>query len=233
MSKGAPPSWQLKNPGFTLIEMLVALAIGASIATVAYSALQGVIQANDKIVAATALVDDADRVWQYLEQDLGHALPRLWTHYQGDRQSALAGVFGDRLSQSDVVVADEEDYLLRLIRGNRDNLSNLPRSHLMIVGYRLTQEEDQEGKTLWRDQWAPVDASEEPRVQQRQLLSGIDDLRLSYCAKSLRLPANCDSGWPSGEPGTLSTDLPAMVQVNLTTAVLGEVERWFNLATDQ
>ncbi|MGH1486800.1 MAG: type II secretion system minor pseudopilin GspJ [Cellvibrionaceae bacterium] len=225
--------------GFTLIEMLVALAIGAAIAALSYQALDGVIKADERVTEVIDQINEVDRVWQYMSNDLLAAVPRTWFDYQGEQQPALYGPGGDRLSQSDVLVADGDDYVLRFIRANRRNILNVSRSDLFIVGYRLTIDESNgnDEKILWRDSWSPVDGSEEPKVQQRLLLSGIKDMQLSYCSTdfNIQLPRECNNGgWPAVSGTTTAVpNLPAAVMVTLETSNFGELRRLFGLAIRQ
>ena len=214
--------------GFTIIEMLIALAIGAGIAVLAYRALDGAIRADEKVSAVTQQIDEVDRVWQYLGNDLFYAVPRIWVDRSGEEKSALIGVAGDRLSQSDAILASEDEYLLYFIRSNRDNVLDRPRSNLLMVGYRLTLEEGSDDlKILWRDSWGPVDGSDDPKMQQRRLLGGIKTMNFRY------LPAGANAtsqpGWPPGSGG-VSDKLPAAVEVNVELAGFGEVRRIFSLS---
>jgi type II secretion system protein J len=210
--------------------MLIALAIGAGIAVMAYSALDGTIKADQRVSAVTKSIDEVDRVWQYLGRDLLFAVERTWFNNSGEQKSAMIGVFGDRLSQSDVTIANEDDYLLQFIRGNRENLLDQPRSNLYLVGYRLTQEEGSELKTLWRDRWSPVDGSGEPNMQQRRLLDGIDSMSFRYLSPSFQSLENASwiTGWPGGN--NVSNGLPAAVEVTIESAVMGKVIRLFPLS---
>ncbi|MBX2808986.1 MAG: type II secretion system minor pseudopilin GspJ [Cellvibrionaceae bacterium] len=220
----------MDKTGFTLIEMLVAVAITAAISTLAYRALDGALQADERVSVIVAQVDEVDRTWQYLANDLRYAVPRTWVNAYGDPRSAMIGVFGDRLSQSDVVIADESSYLLQFIRHNRDNLLARPRSDLYRVGYRLTQDQQRDTKTLWRDSWSPVEGSEAPVIQQRRLLAGIKTLRFRYLpaeVKTLKASAWL-TGWPKNAVGA-NASLPAAVEINVELSELGNIVRLFSL----
>lgn len=220
--------------GFTLIEMIIALSIGAAIAVMSYQALDGVISADEIVSEVTGQVNQADRVWQYMSGDLYAVVPRSWVDYSGTKQPALKGEFGGRLSQSSALIIDGDDYLLTFVRGGRSNILGVARSDLFIVGYRLTLDEETDTKILWRDSWSPVDGSEEPKVKKRLLLDGIKDLSLNYCSSQVRFPTDCDTGWPaeksSGDSASASSPLPAAVKVMVETESLDKVERIFNLA---
>jgi len=221
-----------KCSGFTLLEMLVALAISAGIAVIAYRALDGAILAEEKINRATQEIDELDRVRQYLNNDMLYAVGRVWKDHFGEPRSALEGIGDDRLSTSELVA--DEDYLLRLIRSNRDNLQDLPRSNLYVVGYRLTQDEDNQTRTLWRDSWGPVDGSNEPTVQQRQLLNGINTLSFEYLSASFE--SLSDEAWLSQWPATRgisSPKLPVAVRLTLGTDALGELQWLFQLTAGE
>jgi len=222
----------LKQKGFTLIEMLIALAIGAGIATMTYQALDNAIRADAKISKFATQVDEIDRAWQYIGNDLSYAVERTWFNRNGEQKSALLGVFGDRLSQSDVLIASEDDYLLQFVRGNRSNPKKQKRSNLYMVGYRVTQDDaDSDLKSLWRDTWTPVDGSgDEGTLQRRRLLASINTIKFSYLSPSFKNlgPDSELTGWP-GNSGVTPT-LPAAVRVVIDSAGIGEVERFFSLS---
>lgn len=219
--------------GFTLIELLVALLIAAAISVMAYRALDMAIAANERVTRVAAEIDGVDRVWQYMGNDFLFAVPRPWRNDFDQLRSPLMGVFGDRLSQSDITVADEDNYLLQMIRSDRDNLLDKTRSNLYMVGYRLTQNEDSEYKTLWRDSWAPIDSAGEPQMQQRLLIENVERAEFRYLSASSSgiQESQWITGWPSQENNTLSfvAELPAAVEVTLEIPSLGEVVRLFEL----
>lgn len=242
---GIATGWMLPmkcrlSPGFTLIEMLIAISIGAAITVMAFAAIRGARDANEKVLAVTQQIDEIDRVWQTMANDLLHAAPRPWYNRIGEKNNALIGAFGDRLSQSEAIIAGEEDYVLQFVRGNRQNLLNQPRSNLYMVGFRLTREEGSEYRTLWRDSWSPVDSSDEPALQQRRLLDGIEEMAFAYLSTDFVNLNNesWSSGWPVNTGNTTSNRstttenpglLPAAVRVTVKLSSMGEVERIFAL----
>jgi len=216
--------------GFTLIEMLIALAIGATVAVMSYQSLDSAIRADKKISKVTEQVDEIDRAWQNISNDLLFAVERTWKDNGGENKSAMIGVFGDRLSQSDVLIASEGDYLLQFVRGNRSNLLNQQRSNLFLVGYRLTQDEGAESKSLWRDSWSPVDGSGDPVMRQRRILDGIKEMSFRYLPISFKSIEDSTwvTGWPVGE--SLTQSLPAAVEVSIETVSMGKIVRHFALS---
>lgn len=219
--------------GFTLIELLVALLIAAAISAMAYRALDMAIKANERVTRVTKEIDGVDRVWQYMSNDFLFAVPRPWRNSFGELRSPLIGVFGDRLSQSDVLVADEESYLLQMIRSDRDNLLDKTRSDLFMVGYRLTETEGSDLKSLWRDSWSPIDGAGEPQMQQRLLIDNIERVEFRYLSGSSTSAQDSQwiTGWPSQDNNTQSfvAVLPVAVEISLDIPTLGKVVRLFEL----
>lgn len=220
-----------KFKGFTLVEMMVALAIGAGISVMSYRALDGMIRSDARVSAVIEQVDSLDRVWQYFSSDLIQAVDRGSAI---NNLPAMTGVFGDRLAQSDATSLNEDDYLLRFVRGGRDNLLNLVRSSLYEVAYSISQEDDVEGQTLWRDR-RPVDVDEAttqvPR-KKRRLLDGINSLQFEYLSTTFTQLENSawSSGWPQQNANQASSNgLPAAVRVTIETVALGKVVRIFSL----
>lgn len=218
--------------GFTLIEMLIALAIGATISVMTYQALDSSIRADEKVSAVTVQIDEINRAWQYFGSDLSFAVERTWVNADGELKSAMIGLLGDRLSQSDVLLAGEEDYALQFIRGDRSNPQKQQRSSLYMVGYRVTQDdEDGNLKTLWRDSWSPVDDSGEPKIYQLRILSGFKDIQFSYLPKTSKSLDSASElgGWPPDAPA-VSALLPMAVRIVIDSAAIGKVERFFSLS---
>ena len=219
--------------GFTLIEMLVALAITAGIGVIAYRAFDGAVLAKERVARVTEQMDAIDRVWQYVGNDLIYAVPRQWQNETGTATSALVALDSDRLSITDAFVAGEEEYAIQFIRHNRDNVLDRPRSSLMMVGYRLIGNEGTETSSLWRDSWSPVDGTEEPTIQRRKLIDGITRFDLRVLPANAGGTSNSDwkKGWATGQ-GAIS-DLPAAVEVTLQLETFGDITRWFSLTPSE
>jgi len=228
---------KLSMRGFTLLELLVALLIAAAISVMAYRALDTAILANEKVTRVTAEVDGVDRVWQYMSNDFLFAVSRTWRNDFNEPRSPLVGVFGDRLSQSDIVVADEQNYLLQVIRSDRDNLLDKTRSNLFMVGYRLAQTQDSEYKSLWRDSWSPIDSAGEPKIQQRLLIENIERVEFRYLARSASSTQDSQwiTGWPAQDNNFQSAVavLPAAVEVSIEIPAMGKVLRLFELTPSE
>lgn len=235
--------------GFTLIEMLVAFAIGASIALITYQALSGAIKIERRVHEVTQQTNQLHRVWQRLNDDIQHVVPRPWQDYLGTTQAAMIGLLGDGgvghgVSSSSVSLDGDDSYLLRLVRGGGNNFLSLTRSDLHIVGYRIAEDDSNENSdgnnrageseevetvSLWRDYWRPVDSSEAPEVKSRLLLEGVKAMRFRYLPKNSQIID--EQAWVNGWPESTNQydQLPIAIEVTIQLEGEGEIVRVFPL----
>lgn len=64
--------------GFTLIEVLLALAIMTTLAITGYRALSGMLEGEQRVARERERWRELDLFFSRLDHDLGHALPRAW-----------------------------------------------------------------------------------------------------------------------------------------------------------
>jgi general secretion pathway protein J len=225
------------NHGFTLIEMVVALGIGAAIALLSYQALSGAINIESRVNQLTQQINSVQRVWQFFSDDLQHAVARPWVDDFGNAQPVMVGLLGDRLSQNSGISIGDDSYLLRFVRSGDNNFLNQPRSDLQAIGYRITNDDPPEEATvdagptvsLWRDHWRPVDDVNDPRIKSRRLIDNIKTIRLRYLsAESMSVNDEAwITGWP--ESSAKKNQLPIAVEIVMDIVGFGEVVRLFPL----
>lgn len=115
--------------GFTLLEMLVAIAIFASLALMAQQVTNGVTRVNSAVAGHDQKLNLMQQTMSFLNHDLTQMMPRPVRGDQGQREPAL-------LAGAGVLASESEG--MRFVRGGVVNpLMRLPRSNLLTVGYRI------------------------------------------------------------------------------------------------
>ena len=90
------------SPGFTLLEMVVAIAIFAVIAAISYSALDNFLQAKAHIDQENDQAKALQTTFMLLEQDLRYAVNRPVRNGYGDVEPAFIGAAGSGLAAGEL-----------------------------------------------------------------------------------------------------------------------------------
>jgi general secretion pathway protein J len=206
--------------GFTLVELLVALAISALIATLAYAGISSAIGASAGMQDEVRRLADLQRALNIIVEDLGQVVPRASVNSYGNDQPAFRG-------------GRYQDVLLEFTRGGVANPRNLARSELQRVRYVL------DGGGLWRQWWTAVDrVGGNVPPQSALLLEGVEEVQLGFLAPAMDGAAPVDfytlttsaalweSDWSSARlaPDVVAP-LPIAVDLRMTLANFGEVRR--------
>ncbi|ENC7317916.1 type II secretion system minor pseudopilin GspJ [Escherichia coli] len=185
--------------GFTLLEMLVAIAIFTSLALMTQQVTSGVIRANNIVAGHDKKLHIVQQTMSFLNHDLTQMMPRPVRGEQGQRKPALLAGAGVLASESEGV---------RFVRGGVVNpLMRLPRSNLLTVGYRIRN------GYLERLVWPLTDAADsvEPTIQKL------------FQADLLRLQFHDGTRWL--EDWSSQQTIPAAVRMILHSPQWGEIER--------
>ncbi len=197
--------------GFTLLELLVALAVFAIMATAAYSGLSNVLFTRAAVEQQARRLAAVQLAVFRLEQDIQQATPRGVRDEYGDPQSALRG--GDLL-----------DDALILTRAGWDNPLGQSRATLQRVAYRL-----REGR-LWRLHWDVLDRGGPVAPRETLLLDQVREFR----ARFLDQNAVWRTDWPPPTDATDDNSLnrnrpPRAVEITLLLEDWGAITRLFPL----
>lgn len=166
-----------KISGFTLIEVLIALLILATIATLAITGLQAVILTDKRQIEITDQLAELQFAYIILQRDIAQAINRPIMDSQHEWRPGWLGVGGlggvGAAVNSDVSLAGE--ILVEFTRAGVPNpQQSLERSTLQRIAYVY------DGKKLLRYEWSLLDRTSDTPVFYRTLLKDISTVQLSY-----------------------------------------------------
>lgn len=210
-----------RTRGFTLVEVLIALAITAFVSMIAYTSFSTVLLGVEKTEASAQRTYALNRAWMIISRDFEQLVPRPVRDEFGELEPALAGGMAAR-------------FPLSLSRGGWHNPLGHPRPQVQRVNYRL------EDDSLWRDSYPVLDRSGETQAQSAQLLEGVEELRVLFLdrvenVRSVGSGTELDTrGWieswvvDSSQPG-VGLAPPVAVEIRLQLSDWGEVRRIYAL----
>ncbi len=191
--------------GFTLLELLVALAVFAIMSIAAYSGLRNVLFTRAAVEAQSQRLAAVQLAIYRLEQDIEQAVPRSIRDEYGDPQAAMIG-------------SELSDDRLTLTRSGWDNPLGQPRATLQRVAYRLW-----EGR-LWRLYWPVLDRGGRIEPRETLLLDRVRTFKVRFLYRG-----HWRDDWPP--PSDAETDpknsdpMPRAVEISLTLEDWGEITR--------
>lgn len=196
-----------QQAGFTLLEMMLALALLAATSVIALQLFQGVLRSSALLRETSSKLMQQQFAFAVMETDFSQAL--LPPDFGEKNQlSTLA------IPTGDLSPASEQETEVQFLRGNWLNPAGmLPRSQIEHVTYQLEQGKLQKVSALW-----PAEAlAEPPRVT--TLLTGVSAFTLRYYYQNR---------WV--EKLNMLNVLPNAVAVKLEFADGGEFRRTFLLS---
>jgi general secretion pathway protein J len=191
-----------RRHGFTLIELVIALAILALVATLAYRALASLTDSEARLTAEAEHWRSLDALFARLEADVREALPREARTGGGTEPAWLGGA--DSAGNAD----------LRFSRAGPEFVAE-PGSAGQRIGYRLRESNVE---VLY---WPHFDQPATVGPQAYALASGIAQFRVAYFDAS----GNWRDRWPW--PG--ESPVPRAIRVNVTLDGGAAIERWLVL----
>jgi general secretion pathway protein J len=208
------------SSGFTLVEVLVAMAITAFVAVAGYTSLTAVISGVDSLREESRRLNDINRTFQILGKDLHQLVNRSVYDEFGSRRSAFEG--GELAPQ-----------MLSFTRAGWHNTVGLPRSTLQRVAYYL--DEDQ----FVRATWPVLDTTGAIEPNELVLLSGVESIDVRFLTGLDQLEVDRNSQidrryWQENWVPDLSrpdalAEPPLAVEIRLQILDWGELERLYVL----
>ncbi|MDX1654484.1 MAG: type II secretion system minor pseudopilin GspJ [Candidatus Competibacteraceae bacterium] len=193
--------------GFTLLELLVALAVFSIMAIAAYSGLESVLRLRAGVERQAEALGRLQMAFTLIQRDVEQAIPRPIRNEFGQEQPALIGgrVSGDPLA---------------LTRTGWDNPLNQLRSSQQRVVYRLEQDR------LLRLYWPTLDRSGYGEPRRVELLGGVEAVALRF----LDADNQWQGEWPPRDAAGEAGALPRALELTLELEDWGPIVRLFMLA---
>jgi len=199
-----------RGRGFTLIEVLVALAVFGVLSVVAYMALGQTLSNADLLGERMARLEAIQRTIRYLDSDLMQAAPR-----------PVRGLLGDGYEPA-IRTSFASEYALEVTHGGWTNPAGLPRGTLQRSAYRIEDDE------LIRYHWRVLDRTINNEPIETVLLDGVESIEFRY----LTTDGEGSEQWPPANvAGPAAFRLrPRAVEVVLTLFNEGEIRRLVEVA---
>lgn len=200
-----------RQRAFTLLELLIAVAIFAFIGLAGYRTLNTLIRSDERLAEHHQALRELTRALGVLDRDINQIISRPVRDPYGQWRAALLAGSSDANQNS-----------LELTHQGWRNPLGQPRSTLQRVRWQLS------GNQLQRQYWTVLDQAPDSAPLTQQVLSEISALRI----RLLDEQGQWRSDWPptevSGEQAL--TRLPQALELTLVSRRFGELRRLYRLA---
>lgn len=200
-----------RQAGFTLLELIVVMAIFAIFSLMAYGGLDTVLNTRRDIELAHENLSGYQRAFVKLRNDFQMASTRPIRDGFGDAAAALQ--------------LNESGYI-EFTRGGWRNPLLQPRAMLERVAYRL------ENGALVRLGWRVLDRAQDSQPVQTELLKGVEELRWRVLDDQREWTERWPEDTSSGSDSQADAPLPRGVELRILTKDLGELTFIFALGAE-
>jgi len=207
--------------GFTLVEVLIALAITAFVSVIAYTSLATVMTGVERLQGNTDRIYEINRAFMILSRDLRQVSTRGVRDEFGELEPPFTG---GELARFD----------LSFTRSGWHNPNGHPRSNLQRVNYRL------EDNALWRDSYPVLDRVSDTEPQSVLLLDDVEEMRLAFLGSLEGLQtqvgsaaidtSNWQDNWvPDSSLLEAELEPPVALEITVQLQDWGEIRRLYAL----
>ncbi len=198
-----------KQQAFTLLEIIIAMAISALIGVGAMTLLDDATIAHKNMQEQGDRYNQIERAWLFISNDIQQLAPRQFRDEFGDKKNNL--------------FSDQQDGTTHLsfTRLGRRNPAGLARSNLEKLSYLVEEEK------LKRISYAYPDGMNLEQGLKRLLLDDVESLEVNFFDGE-----EWNGFWPvdtnlSNSVSSSENDLPVAIKISLQLKDLGIVERLF------
>lgn len=199
------------SKGFTLIEVMVAIMVFASLSIAAYQVVNQVQRSNQLSAEKTARLQDMQRAMIIMDSDFRQMVARSF--------KGRANATGNRVLYSDEYLLDSQSHGILFTRlGWQNPQQAFPRGEIVKVGYRVV---DNQLERVW---WRYPDTPEGQEPLHKSLLAQVENL-------DFRFYDGDKENWQ--ETWQVETQLPAAVEVTLELKDYGTIRRVYLIPKGQ
>lgn len=197
-----------QHTGFTLLELLIALAIFSLVSILSFSGLNTVLDSKEKVDQELDRLAEIQRSFFNLSRDIEQIVNRPVRDELGTVHASLTG--GQNIDST----------IIEFTRTGWRNPAEQPRSYLQRVAYGL------EDKQLIRLHWFHVDHLQSDEPARRVLLDKVSNIEIKYLKEDewheTWPPLNIDANFATSE-------LPLAVEITLELEDWGPITRLFKV----
>lgn len=197
--------------GFTLLEVMIAIAIFSVIALGCWQVLDRVTTTKSHLEKQSAQLRELQRGLWLLARDIHSIVNRPIRNSIGEQEAAVTTLV--------------TGYTLLLTRNGWPNPLGEKRSTLQRVGYQ-TELDKNGNNTLFRYYWPVLDQAPDTEPQQQVILENVDYFEVQFIDSQ----GNVSFHWPeksNNENKTSDHIIPAGIRIRLNVSHYGEIERTF------
>ena len=198
---------EYKQSGFTLIELMISMAIFAMLSLMAYGGLDTVMRNKAGTETSMLRLNQLQLSMTKLHRDIEQISNREATDELGGKLLTLSAGQGDEL-------------IIQFTRNGWRNPAKLNRSHLQRVAYKLDEDK------LIRMSWPYVDRALDDQVIETLLMDNLKDVQLRFLDDS----KSWHDSWPKTNANpSATTSQPRAIEVKLQMNDWGDITRVFRV----
>jgi len=194
-----------KKSGFTLLELLIAIAVFSLVSVMSYSGLKTVIESNKRIEEKSDQYQQLDRFFLLMQQDFYQMVNRPVRDGFGDLQPALIANSG------------LADFFLEFSRSGALNIANPEVPLLRRVAYLL------ENGIVKRRSWQVLDRLQSSESLDVELLDDVNDMQVSFFYADTQAQVQTSNE-------AVGQGLPKAITITLNVEGIGVIKRVWAVA---
>lgn len=202
----------ISQKAFTLLELLVAMAIFAILATLAYSGLLTIIEVQQRTEASLQQFSRLQTAISWLQRDIEQFIARQIRNEFGDTQPALQ-------------LHNVTPIRLEFTQTGWRNPAQQARSQLQRVAYSFEQD------TLWRSSWRVLDRAQDSRADKIALLEDVKNVEWRVLDENMQwLSEYPASNVTVTTPAAIKLPQFKAIEITLTLKKWGKITRLFQVS---